>query len=104
MVCDETHHHPLGEQHKAYIILPYKLSTTKDQLTSRAGLLLPAQLMDTLSFAQHIDRYFPQPQSNRGFKPSVFVQTLILMQHDESFHMEDVRQIKEDNALRTVLG
>jgi hypothetical protein len=103
MVCDETPHHPLGEQHKAYIILPYKLSTTKDQLTSRAGLLLPAQLMDTLSFAQHIDRYFPQPQSNRGFKPSVFVQTLILMQHDESFHLDDVRHLKEDNALRTVL-
>ena len=104
MVCNKTNHHPLGEQHKASIILPYKLTTTKDQLTSRAGLLLPAQLMDTLSLSQRIDRYFPQPQSNRGFKPSVFVQTLMLMQHDESFHLDDVRHLKEDNALRAVLG
>lgn len=103
MVCDKTSHHPLGEQHKAYIILSYKLATTKDQLTSRAGLLIPAQLMDTLSLSQRIDRYFPRPQSNRGFKPSVFVQTLMLMQHDNSFHLDDVRHLKEDNALRTVL-
>jgi len=85
-------------------ILPYKLTTTKDQLTSRAGLLLPAQLMDTLSLSQHIDRYFPQPQSNRGFKPSVFIQTLMLMQHDENFHLDDVRHLKEDKALQMVLG
>ena len=60
--------------------------------------------MDTLSLSQRIDRYFPKPQSNRGFKPSVFVQTLMLMQHDENFHLDDVRHLKEDNALRTVLG
>ena len=77
---------------------------TKDQLTSRVGLLLPAQLMDTLSFAQHIDKYFPQLQSNRGFKPSVFIQTLILMQQGEGFHLDDVRHLKEDNALRRVMG
>ena len=85
-------------------ILPYKLTTTKDQLTSRIGLLLPAHLMDTLSLSQHIDQHFPQPQSNRGFKPSVFVQTLILMQHDENFHLDDVRNLKEDKALQAVLG
>ena len=85
-------------------ILPYKLTTTKDQLTSRAGLLLPAQLMETLSLSDHIDQNFPQPRSNRGFKPSMFIQTLMLMQHDNSFHLDDVRHLKEDNALRTVLG
>ncbi len=26
------------------------------------------------------------------------------MQHDNSFHLDDVRHLKEDNALRTVLG
>jgi len=51
-------------------ILPYKLTTTNDQLTSRAGLLTIAQLMQSMQLGEHIDQQFPQPGSNRGFKPS----------------------------------
>ena len=84
-------------------ILPYKLDTTNDQLTSRAGLLTIAQLMDTLRLSERIDSHFPLPLSNRGFKPSEFVQTFILMQHEGSFHLDDVRHLSDDSALRTVL-
>ena len=84
-------------------ILPYKLDTTNDQLTSRAGLLAVAQLMDTLQLSERIDLHFPLPLSNRGFKPSEFVQTFILMQHEGSFHLDDVRHLSDDTALRTLL-
>lgn len=36
-------------------ILPYKLDTTNDLLTSRAGLLAIAQLMDSLNLVERID-------------------------------------------------
>jgi len=85
-------------------ILPYKLDTTNDQLTSRAGLLAIAQLLESLKLSERIDRCFPLPKSNRGFKPSTFIQTFILMQHEGSFHLDDVRHINDDQALRTVLG
>lgn len=85
-------------------ILPYKLETTKDQLTSRAGLLAVAQLMESLALSTRIDKHFPQPKSNRGFKPSAFIQTLMLMQHEGSFHLDDVRHLKDDHALMTILG
>lgn len=84
-------------------ILPYKLATTNDKLTSRAGLLAIAQLMESLQLAERVDAHFPQPKSNRGFKPSIFVQTFILMQHEGSFHLDDVRHLSDDQALRTVL-
>jgi hypothetical protein len=42
-------------------ILPYKLTTTNDQLTSRAGLLTIAQLMQSMQLGEHIDQQFPQP-------------------------------------------
>ena len=84
-------------------ILPYKLDTTNDLLTSRAGLLTIAQLMNTLKLGKRIDKHFPLPKSNRGYKPSVFLQTLILMQHEGSFHLDDVRQLHDDTALRNVL-
>jgi hypothetical protein len=83
--------------------LPYKLDTTNDLLTSRAGLLAIGQLMESLSLAERIDQHFPQPKSNRGYKPSEFIKTLILMQHEGSFHLDDIRHIQDDEALRTVL-
>jgi hypothetical protein len=105
MVCDETFHHPMGEQNKAYMkIIPYKLKTTNNKITSRAGLLTIAQLMATLKLEERIDRHFPFPKSNRGFKPSIYLQTLILMQHEGSFHLSEVRNINDDQALRTILG
>jgi len=85
-------------------ILPYKLATTNDELTSRAGLLAIAQLMQTLKLTERLDQAFPLPQSNRGFKPSQFVQTLILMQHEGSFHLDDVRHLEEESALVKILG
>jgi hypothetical protein len=85
-------------------ILPYQIDTTNDLLTSRAGLLSIAELMNSLGLADRIDACFPQPGSNRGFKPPVFMETLILMQHEGGFHLDDVGYIQEDTALRTLLG
>ena len=84
-------------------MLPYKLDTTNDLLTSRAGLLATGQLCESLKLAERIDQHFPLPKSNRGYPPSMFVQTLLLMQHEGSFHLDDVRHLQDDNALRDVL-
>jgi len=84
-------------------MLPYKLDTTNDLFTSRAGLICIAQVMEQLKLSKLIDHHFPLPKSNRGFNPSVFIQTLILMQHEGSFHLDDVRHINEDEALREIL-
>lgn len=86
-------------------ILPHKLTTTNDQLTSRAGLLAIAQLMQSLQLAEHIDQTFPPPKSNRGFlQPSSFIETLILMQHEGSFHLDDVHHLHEEDALLSMFG
>ena len=63
-------------------ILPYQLSTTKDLLTSRAGLLCVGQLMEIIGFSESVDQHFPHPKSNRGYKPSVFVNSVMLMLHE----------------------
>jgi len=85
-------------------IIPYKLAPTNDHLTSRAGLLTVAQLMQSLQLAERIDQVFPQPKSNRGIKPSSYLETLILMQHEGSFHLDDVRFLHEESALLSVMG
>ncbi len=60
--------------------------------------------MDSLSLCERIDSHFPQPKSNRGFRPSEVIKTLILMQHEGSFHLDDIRHLQDDEALRSVLG
>lgn len=60
--------------------------------------------METLNLAKRIDQHFPLPKSNRGYKPSTFIKTLILMQHEGSFHIDDIRHLQEDEALRTVVN
>lgn len=85
-------------------ILPYKLGITNDLLTSRAGLLCIAKVLQSIHFGEQVDRHFPQPPSNRGFKPSVFVNSLILMLHEGGRCLEDLRHIRNDEALRRLLG
>ncbi len=67
-------------------------------------MLAIAQLMETLNLAERIDQHFPLPKSNRGYEPSTFIKTLILMKHESRFHLDDICHLKEDEALRTVLS
>ena len=85
-------------------MLPYQLDTTNDLLTSRAGLLAVAQLMESLQLSERIDQHFPLPQSNRGLPPSTFIKTLLLMHHEGGVHLDDSRHLRDDEALRTVLN
>ncbi len=85
-------------------ILPYQLSTTKDLLTSRAGLLCVGQLIDTIGFSNAVDQHFPVPKSNRGYKASVFVNAVMLMLHEGGRCLDDLHHIRDDEALRLLLG
>ena len=85
-------------------IIPYELGTTNDLLTSRAGLITLGQLMCSIGFSQLVDKHFPQPKSNRGFQPSRFVNALILMLHEGGECLDDLRHIREDQALCRLLG
>ena len=85
-------------------ILPYKLKTTKEQLTSRAGLVVVAQIMKQLELSKSIDSHFPVPKSNRGIPASSYLETLILMQHEGCFHLDEVKHFHDDEALMPLLG
>jgi len=84
--------------------LPYKLATTNDILTSRAGLACVGELMDRISFTQHIDQSFPLPGSNRGYTPSTYVKTFMMLLHEGGCCLEDVRHLKNESALMSVFG
>ncbi len=84
-------------------ILPHNLSTTDELLTSRGGLLAIATLMQKLELTNLIDKHFEQPKSNRGYKPSVFLNSLILMQHEGGIRLDDLQYLKNDKAITKLL-
>lgn len=85
-------------------ILPYNLSTTNDLLTSRGGLVCMAEIMKKIGFSEAVDKYFPAPKSNRGYRPSIFVTSLMLMFQEGGRSLDDLRHIRQDEALRLLLG
>ena len=73
-------------------------------MTARVGWLTTVQLMASLSLDECMNQHFPPARSNRGYTPAEIINTLILMQHAGSFHLDDVRHLQADEALRTVMG
>ena len=84
--------------------LPYKFSTTTDQLSSRSGLIAPVRLLKALHLARLADQYFPAPGSNRGYRASDIIMTFILMLHEGATCLEDVKHLRKEKGLLKLLG
>ena len=85
-------------------ILPYTIANTNDLLTGRGGLVCVAELMRQIGFSSWVEHYFPTPGSNRGYRPAEVVTLWMLMLHEGARCLEDVRHLREDKALRKLLG
>ena len=85
-------------------ILPYKTADSNRNLTSRAGLVVPADLFKRLGLNQFVDRFMPAPGSNRGYRPSLLFSTFMLMKHDGAKCLEDVRHLQHESGLMKLLG
>jgi len=85
-------------------ILPFKLERTDELITPRSGLALFAEVMRSLKVREKIEGHFPCPGSNRGYDAWEYIEPLLLMMEGGGRHVEDLREIEEDRALRTLVG
>ena len=84
-------------------IFPFKLGLTKEVLTARSGLALFAEYNHGIGLRELVDKHLPQPGSNRGFKPSVFVNSMVLMLQGGGRSFEDLRELKSDEGLMKLI-
>ncbi|HEX9719784.1 MAG TPA: IS1380 family transposase [Ramlibacter sp.] len=84
-------------------VLPFKLEVTRDAMTPHAGLALFGEFLPALGLARWLDEALPEPGSARGYAPSAFVVPLVLMLHGGGRSLEDLRQVRQDEALRELL-
>jgi len=85
-------------------ILPFKMERTDELITPRSGLGLFAEVVRTLGVPGKIEAAFPRPGSNRGYEAWRYIEPLLLMLAGGGRHIEDLREIRDDAALRALVG
>ena len=85
-------------------IFPFKIGTTKERLTAHGGLALMAEFNHGIGLRELTDRFLPSPGSNRGFDPSVMVDSLVLMLQGGGRSLEDLRELKHEEGLMKLIG
>ena len=85
-------------------IFLFKIEMAKEKLTAHGGLVLMAEFNHGIGLRDLSDRYLPVPGSNRGFNPSVMVDTLVLMFQGGGRSLEDLRELKNEGGLMKLMG
>jgi HPt (histidine-containing phosphotransfer) domain-containing protein len=84
-------------------LLSYKIERTEEEITPRSGLAIYAEFLRALKLDKLIAEQMPLPGSNRGYKAWQYIQPLMLMLYGGGRHIDDLREIRQDKALRTLV-
>ncbi len=84
-------------------IFPFKIETTKERLTAHGGLALMAEFNHGIGLRELTDQFLPAPGSNRGYDPSVMVDSLVLMLQGGGRSLEDLRELKHEEGLMELI-
>lgn len=87
----------------AQTVLPFKVETTDEMLTANAGLALFGEFVQGLGFSRWLAQEMPLPGSGRGYQASAYVNPLVLMLGGGGRSLEDMRTLKNDMALASLL-
>lgn len=87
----------------AQTVLPFKLEATEELLTANAGLALFGEFVRGLGLSRWLAQEMPRPGSGRGYEADAYVTPLVLMLTGGGRSLEDLRTLKGDTALATVL-
>ena len=85
-------------------VLGFKIESTQEQITAHGGLALLAEYNHGIGLRQLADQHLPAPSSNRGYAPSAFLESLVLMLQAGGQSLEDLRELEQESALMKLLG
>ena len=86
------------------LILPIKLERSAERLTSLGGLVILEELARAAGVWEKVDRVLEGPKSGRGYEPHEFVQPLVWMLHAGGRRLEDLRELRAEQAVLEELG
>ncbi len=84
-------------------ILNFKLQSTNERLTSRTGVAILGEYLKGMNLETLCNDNLPKAKRNNGYSAFEFIYPLILMLHGGGRFLDDIREIKIDKALTTLL-
>ena len=87
----------------AQTVLPFKLEATDEMLTANAGLALFGEFIQGLGFSRWLEQEMPKPGSGRATWHRSTSNRWLLMLTGGGRSLEDLRTLKSDTALSSLL-
>ena len=84
-------------------VLPFKLAASDESLTAQSGLALYGEYLRAMGVSGLIDHELPGPGSAAGYSPSAHTLPLVLMLAGGGRTLEDLRVLRGDEGLRSLL-
>ena len=84
-------------------ILNFSLETTNEKLTPRAGVAIFGEYLKGMQLESLCNTNIPLANHPNGYTPFEFIYPLILMLHSGGRVLDDIKEIKFDEALSTLL-
>ena len=84
-------------------ILNYKLETTSEKLTPRTGVVIFGEYLKGLDFKNIVNTQIESSKHHKAYDPFDYIYPLILMQHSGGRVISDIKEIRYDEALKTIL-
>jgi len=84
-------------------ILKFKLESTNEKLTPRTGVAILGEYLKGIGFENFCNKNLPLSNHHRAYSPFEFIYPLILMLHSGGRVLDDIKEIRLDTALSTLL-
>ena len=85
-------------------LLPIKLEASQERLTSLAGLIVVEELAKAKGLWGRVNELFPPPGSGRRYAASAYVKPLVWMLQAGGRRLEDLRELRGEQAVLSRLG
>lgn len=87
----------------AQTILNFKLQSTNEKLTPRTGVTIFGEYLKGINLESLCNTNLPLAKHPNGYTPFEFIYPLILMLHSGGRVLDDIKEIRLDTALSTLL-
>jgi len=87
----------------AQTVLNFNISSTHENLTPRTGVAIFGEYLKGLDFENLCNKHIPNSLHHKAYDPFEFIYPLILMLHSGGRVLDDIKEIRLDEALKTLL-
>jgi len=85
-------------------LLPFKIGLSREVITPRSGLAIYSEFLRSSGIKELVEDLMPSPGSNRGYRAWQYIEPILLMLIGGGRHIEELREIIEDEGLRRLTG